>query len=210
LKQRLRPAAERVLALVGNNGAGGSAWNDLRGQTVALVGWGQIARRFAELLKPFECRLLVASEHAAEEDLRAFGARRASLGEAFAASKVISLHKGLNEKSRGLIGGELLAMIPKGSVFVNTARAGLVDERALLDRARQGDFALALDVFAQEPLPRRHPLRRLSNVILTPHSAGSTPQCAQRVGEQALAILLDWVDGRRVPALDARRLAEMT
>ncbi len=207
-KAFLKPAAQRILAPASSNGSGG--WNDLRGQTVGLVGWGHIARRFAELLRPFECHLLVASEHADEGELSRLGARRASVGEVFAGAKVVSLHKGLTERNRGFIGASLLAALPRGSVFVNTARAALVDEKALVDRARRGDVVLALDVFHQEPLPRRHPLRSLPNVILSPHNASSTPECARRVGEQALQILRDWADGRPIPALTARQLAEMT
>lgn len=208
LGSRLKPAAKRALARVG--GEPDDAWNDLRGQTVGLVGWGQIARRFAELLEPFDCRLLVCSDHIGAEDLERFGARQASLGETLAASRVVSLHKGMTDRSRGMIGRELLATLPKSSVFVNTARAGLVDENALIERARKGDVVLALDVFHQEPLPKRHPLRGLRNVILSPHSAGSTPQCALRVGAQALELLARWASGQEIPVLDPARLAEMT
>ncbi len=208
LKPYLKPAAQRILAAGSSNG--GSGWSDLRGQTVGLIGWGHVARRFAELLAPFECHLLVASEHASGEELRRLHARRASVGEVFAGAKVLSLHKGLNERTRGFIGGPLLATLPRGTVFVNTARAGLVDEEALIARARRGDVVFALDVFHQEPLARRHALRSLSNVILSPHNASSTPECAQRVGEQALDILRDWAAGRPVPALTTRQLAEMT
>ena len=165
-KSRLKPAAQRVLAQVGGGPA--AAWNDLRGQTVGLVGWGQIARRFAELLlEPFDCRLLVCSDHVGANDLERFGARRASLGEVFASSRVVSLHKGMSDRNRGLIGPELLGSLPKGSVFVNTARAGLVEEAALVALARKGDVVVALDVFHQEPLPKRHPLRGFRNAILS-------------------------------------------
>ena len=95
-------------------------------------------------------------------------------------------------------------------MFVNTARAGLVDEAALVELARKGEVTLALDVFHEEPLAKRHPLRTFRNVILTPHSAGSTPQCALRVGEQALDLLARWTAGKEIPALGATRLAEMT
>jgi hypothetical protein len=139
-------------------GNGGAAWNDLRGQTVGLVGWGQIARRFAELLEPFGCRLLICSDHVEAEDLERFHARRASLGELFAASRVVSLHKGMSERNRGLIGRELRPRF-RGAVFVNTARAGLVEESALVELARKGEVTLALDVFHEEPLAKRHPAR---------------------------------------------------
>jgi phosphoglycerate dehydrogenase-like enzyme len=208
LKPYLKPAAKRVLSAPSNNG--GSAWSDLRGQSVGLIGWGHVARRFAELLAPFGCELLIASDHIGGDELQAFRARRASLGEVVAGARVISLHKGLNERTRGMIGADLLTTIPRGAVFVNTARAGLVDEAALVDRARKGDVLFALDVFHEEPLHRRHPLRGMRNVILSPHNASSTPQCARRVGDQALEILRNWMGGGEVAALTERQLEEMT
>jgi phosphoglycerate dehydrogenase-like enzyme len=208
LKPLLRPMASGVLAKAGSNGA--AKWNDLRGQVVGLIGWGHIARHYAKLLQPFGCRLLVCSEHVAPAELEEFHATPASLGEVLGGAKVISLHKGLTDQSKGLLDESALALIPRGAVLVNTARAGLIDEAALIARARKGDVVFALDVFHQEPLPRKHPLRALENVILSPHNASSTPQCNQRVGAAAIQIVEDWLAGRPVPALNAAKLATMT
>jgi phosphoglycerate dehydrogenase-like enzyme len=152
----------------------------------------------------------VHSEHAADEDLAKVNARHASLGEVLGASRVISLHKGATEHSRNLLGREELALLQRGSVLINTARASIIDTTALLERARKGDIVVALDVFDTEPLPAGHPLRKLSNVILTPHNASSTPQCASRVGSQAMKILTEWLDGAPVTGLSRDQLEAMT
>ena len=198
----------------GTGGAGKKAGppgpSDLRGEVVALIGWGHTARRFAELLAPFGGTVLVVSDAATEAELEAVGARLASLGEALAAGKVVSLHKGLTDATRGFIGERELALLRPGTVLVNAARGELIDEAALLARLAPGDIVAALDVYGEEPLPRNHPLRNVGNVILTPHHASTTAQEDRRMGEQALATVLAWADGRPIDALDQSRLARMT
>lgn len=185
-------------------------WNDLQGQIVGFIGWGYTAVHFARLLQPFNCKLLVCSESITEEELKTFNARRASLGEVLGSAKVISLHKGLTEQTKGMIGAKELAMIRHGSVLVNTARGALIDEQALIAKVQQGSIVVALDVFHEEPLPQKHPLRTFENVILSPHNASTTPECDRRVGEQALNILLDWVAGKPIPAITQERLTRMS
>lgn len=185
-------------------------FHDLQGQVVGLIGWGYTARYFAQLLQPFQCKLLICSDAIAVDELAALNARRASLSEVLGSAKVISLHKGLTPESQGMIGARELALIQSGSVFINTARGGLIDEAALIERAKRADIAIALDVFQDEPLPAPHPLRELNNVILTPHNASTTAECDRRVGQQALDIVRDWLAGKPVPALTSARLEKMT
>jgi phosphoglycerate dehydrogenase-like enzyme len=190
--------------------SGNAAWSDLREQTVGLVGWGHIARHFARLLKPFDCRLLVHSEAVTAEELEANGARRVSLGELLGAARVISIHKGMTEQTHALIGPSQLALIRPGSVLINTARGPIIREDALLARLRQGDVVAVLDVFEREPLPAKHSLRRLPNVILTPHNASTTNECFKRVGQQALDFVRRWSQRETVPALSLQRLERTT
>ena len=205
----LRPLGSKLRARFGL-GASARPWHGLRGQTVGLVGWGHVARHVARLLEPFECQILVASSVISGEDASQSRVKPASLAEVLGASTVVSIHKGLSESSRGLIGKKELDLLRSGSVLINTARSAIIDESALLDRARRGDIVVGLDVFDVEPLPRRHPLRRLRNVILTPHSASSTPECQRRVGAQALALLGAWMNAEPLPAITAAQLARMT
>lgn len=184
--------------------------SDLRGEVVGLVGWGHTARRFAELLAPFGCTILVASDNAADVELEMAGAQRVTLGELLPVSRVVSLHKGLTGRTAGFLGASHLAQLRPGSVLVNAARGGLIDEDALVARLRRGDIVAGLDVYSQEPLPETHPLRELPNAILTPHHASTTVQEERRMGDEALATVSAWIRGEPVAAVDSRRLGNMT
>jgi phosphoglycerate dehydrogenase-like enzyme len=210
LKRRLVALRTRGGAKGGGGGAPRTGASDLRGARIGLVGWGYVARRYAELLAPFGCEVLVFSESADAADLAAAGVRPAGLAEVLGSTKVVSLHRGLNDATRGFIDRTRLARLQPGTVLVNTARGGLIEQGALLQRLGKGDLVAALDVFEEEPLPRRHPLRTHPNAILTPHNAGTTAQEETRMGEQALRTVLDWIEGRPVDAIGADRLERMT
>lgn len=210
-KSVLKPLKGPIESRISKKGGGGEGnWSDLQGQVVGLVGWGHIARHFCKLLQPFNCQILINSDHISQEELDTFRLRRASLGEIFGASKVISLHKGATEQTRGLIGAPELALLKPGTVLINTARAGLIDEGALITSLRKGQIVVALDVFNREPLAKNHPLRKLDNVILTPHNSSSTNECYRHVGDQALDTVLKWLENKPLDALDSSRLANMT
>lgn len=191
-------------------GGGITDWADLRGQTIGLVGWGNIASNFAKLLGPFSCTILVYTESGLAQDLENLGAHKASLGEVLGSSKVVSLHRGVTEKTIGMIGERELALLRPGTVLVNTARAVLVDESALLKRLAKGDIVAALDVFSREPLPPGHPLQKMPNAILTPHMSNISNECYYRVGSAAIQLLQDWCEGTAIPVLTENRIDKMT
>jgi phosphoglycerate dehydrogenase-like enzyme/predicted dehydrogenase len=183
---------------------------DLHGAVVGLLGWGHSARHFADLLRPFSCTVLVWSEFAEPTELAEHGARPASLAEILGGARVVSLHRGLTDATRGFLDTGRLSELRPGAVLVNTARGRLIDEAALVARLRRGDIVAALDVFDDEPLPADHALRALPNTILTPHNAGNTAQELTRMGNQALGYAAAWARGDSVPALDATRISTMT
>lgn len=148
--------------------------NGLIGKKVGLVGYGAIARYYAELLKWFQVDLSVYSGHISEEELHRIGARRASKEEIFANCDVISLHSALNDANYGMITSDLIKLIKKDALFVNTARAGLIDSASLMAELETGRFRAVLDVYDEEPLPLDSPYRRMPNVMLLPHVAGPT------------------------------------
>jgi phosphoglycerate dehydrogenase-like enzyme/predicted dehydrogenase len=207
IKPIIMPIARPIDARIPKGQSAG--WSDLRGQTVGLVGWGNIARHFVALLRPFGCDVIVHTASASEEELARHGVRRAALAEVLSA-RVVSLHSGLTERTRGMLGARARARLQKGTGLVNTARGPLIDEDALVARLRGGDIVAALDVYDEEPLPRDHALRKLRNAILTPHNASTTAECQRRVGRQALELLLAWAEGEAPAGLDAGRLAAMT
>lgn len=153
----------------------------LIGRKVGLVGYGAIAKYYAGLLQWFDVELSVYSKYVTDEELRRIGARRATKEEIFAQCEVISLHSAQNAENRGMITAPLLASIQEGALFVNTARAGLVDDDALLKELQTGRFQAVLDVYPKEPLAGDSPFRQLDNVLLFSHIAGPTFDMRERV-----------------------------
>ncbi len=147
---------------------------DLQGATVGLVGWGANARAFAERLGRAQARVLVYSENAAEVDIRRGGAVPVSLSEVLAAD-IVSLHRGLTERTRHCLGAAELAKLRPGTVLINVARGALIEPNALLARLKRGDIFACFDTYEEEPPIASHPLRSLPNVFLTAHIAGGSP-----------------------------------
>jgi D-3-phosphoglycerate dehydrogenase len=108
-------------------------------------------------------------------------------------SHVVSLHLLLNDETRGFISRERIAQMKPGVIFVNTARAAIVDETAMIEALRSGHIRHAgLDVFNTEPLPADHVLTTISNVTLSAHSAFRTPEASENLIQAA------WEHCRRV------------
>ncbi|MGW6568056.1 D-2-hydroxyacid dehydrogenase family protein [Streptomyces sp. NPDC054975] len=144
---------------------------DLAGRTLGLVGLGKIGGRVARVGLAFGMEVVAWSPNLDDERAAEHGVvRAADKRELLERSDFVSLHMVLSERTRNLVGdAELRAMRPS-SYLINTSRAGLVDEEALLSALREGRIAGAgLDVFRTEPLPADDPLRTLPNVLALPH-----------------------------------------
>ncbi|MBM3496170.1 MAG: hydroxyacid dehydrogenase, partial [Armatimonadetes bacterium] len=159
------------------------------GKTVSLIGCGYVGRCFRELLRPFDCPVLVADPFMSDAQAEELGVARAPLAEALLRADVVSLHAPDVPETRGMIGPRELAMLRDGCVLLNTARGRIIDTDALTAEAGTGRILAALDVTDPEPLPEDHPLRRMANVLLTPHVAGPTTDDLPRLGEMAVADL---------------------
>lgn len=146
----------------------------LHGKTVALIGLGTIGRYLLEHLRSFDVEALVYDPYVDDAVLERYDfAERVPLEDALATADVVSVHAALTPETEGMLDAERLGLIPDGALFVNTARAEIVEESALLDELRSGRFEAVLDVFHEEPLPRDHELRSLDDAALTPHVGGS-------------------------------------
>ena len=146
---------------------------ELAGKTVGIVGAGNIGRKVARRLHAFETEILYLDPNPAPELDESLDARRVGLDELVARADVISLHAPLTPSTRGLLGPAQFAAMRPGTVLINTCRAELVDEAALIQALQQRKIAGAgLDVFYQEPIRRDHPFLTMDNVLLTPHTAG--------------------------------------
>jgi D-3-phosphoglycerate dehydrogenase len=110
-----------------------------------------------------------------------------TLDELLARSDIVSLHLGLNDATRGFLDRAKLEKTKPGVIVVNTARAGVVDEAALIEFLRSGHVGhYATDVFAQEPVPPHEPLLALDNVTLTAHAGYNTPEAAMTMYRRAI------------------------
>ena len=154
---------------------------ELDGATVGLVGYGAIGRRVARVMTAFGATVLVADPYTDTATARTDGVRLVDLDELLGTATVISLHARLTDETRGLIGADEIAKMPRGTVLVNSARGGLLDHGALPDALRSGQLGgVALDVYDVEPLPPDWPLHSAPNVVATPHLAGATQETAER------------------------------
>jgi phosphoglycerate dehydrogenase-like enzyme len=142
----------------------------LHGLTLSILGLGRLGSRMASIGRAFGMEVLAWSQNLTAERAEAAGATLVAKDELFARADVLTIHLVLGERSRGLVGAAELGRMKPGAVLVNTSRGPIVDEAALIAALERADIRGAgLDVYDREPLPADHPLRRLGNVVLTPH-----------------------------------------
>jgi phosphoglycerate dehydrogenase-like enzyme len=143
----------------------------LAGRTLGLLGFGRIGVRVARAGRAFGMDVTAWSQNLSADRTAAEGVRlAASKEELLAESDVISVHLVLSDRTRGLIAAPELDLMRPTALLVNTSRAAIIDQDALVDALRRGGIAGAgLDVFDQEPLPAGHAFRTLPNVLATPH-----------------------------------------
>lgn len=154
---------------------------ELSGKTAGIIGFGRVGKEVAKRLKAFEMRVLAFSEHAPEEEIRAYGAEPAALEKLLRSSDFVTLHRQLTEKTERIIGEKELGMMKKSAYLINTARGGLIDEQALFSALAAGRIrGAALDVLDEEPPFPANPLLGLKNVLLTPHLGGKTAEVPLR------------------------------
>ncbi|MFG1709064.1 D-2-hydroxyacid dehydrogenase family protein [Nonomuraea sp. M3C6] len=144
---------------------------DLYGRTLGLLGLGKIGSRVAGVGRAFGMDVVAWSENLTRERAAGVGVRLAPSKDALlAGSDVVSVHLVLSDRTRGLIGERELSLMRPSSYLVNTSRAAIVDQEALVAALKADRIAGAgLDVFEVEPLPADHEFRTLSNVLATPH-----------------------------------------
>ena len=147
----------------------------LRDKTFGLVGYGRIGQLVARKLKGFDVRIVVFDPYASASVIHKDGCEVTDINELFKESDFISLHARLTAENHHLVNAELLTAMKPSAYFINTARAGLVDQAALIEALQEKRIGgAALDVYELEPLPKNSPLLKLDNVTLTSHLAGVT------------------------------------
>ncbi|MEV7684748.1 hydroxyacid dehydrogenase [Streptomyces bungoensis] len=152
------------------------------GRRVGIVGASRIGRRLIELLRPHDLRVALADPYVDEAGAARLGVSLLPLDDLLRTSDVVSLHAPQTPETRHLIDARRLALMPSGSVLVNTARGSLVDHDALIAELRAGRLSAVLDVTDPEPLPADSPLFGLPGAFVTPHLAGSQGNEVARLG----------------------------
>jgi D-3-phosphoglycerate dehydrogenase len=160
----------KTLGVIGLGGIGGEVLRIGQGLGMKAIAWNRSPRRGAPLVP---------------------------LDELLERSDVISMNLTLNDETRGVLGPAQFARMKRGVIFVNTARAALVDEAALIEALRSGHIRHAgLDVFHSEPLKPDHPLAQMENVTLTAHAAFRTLEASQTLLRRAIDIVRGIVAGQ--------------
>lgn len=154
---------------------------ELAGKTIGIVGMGNIGARVAIRARAFEMDFLVYDPYVPESHVTALGGRFVGLTELLKESDFVTIHCPLNKETGGMIGAAELALMKRSAFLINAARGGIADEAALLQVLQQKKLAgAALDVIADEPPPKDHPLFKLDNVLWTPHLGAVTLEASER------------------------------
>ncbi|MBP7565919.1 MAG: hypothetical protein KA795_07920 [Burkholderiaceae bacterium] len=172
---------------------------ELAGKTLAISGWGTIGRLTAVMAaNGFGMKVVVHSPSADPASITAAGAEQVATFDALLdRADVLSLHRPSRPDTRHMLNAGALARLKPTAIVVNTARADLIDTDALMSALGAGALAGAgLDVFDQEPVPADHPLREFTNVVLTPHTAGSTDEALAETARQCARHIIDALAGR--------------
>lgn len=169
----------------------------LRDATLGIVGLGRIGRSVAVRAAGFGMRLVAFEQFPNQQFVKQYNVELVDLDTLLARSDFVTLHTPLTPETRELINRRTLARMKPGSVLVNTARGGLVNEDDLLEALTSGHLAGAgLDVLVVEPPPADHPLLALDNVVVTPHVAALDTRAIEDMAIGAAQNIVDLLDGR--------------
>ncbi len=203
----LLACAKRALVADRSVRAGGWAWRnrfeatELGGKRLLIVGYGRIGRHLAGMAQAFGVEVRAHDPFLASSGWPdASVASEADLAAGLAWADFVSVHAPKSDAP--LIDAAELALMKPGAILINTARGGVVDEAALVACLEVGHLAgVGLDVFEAEPPATDHPLLRFDRVLLSPHIAGLTAECAERMAVSSVQNVLDFFAGRIDPTL---------
>jgi phosphoglycerate dehydrogenase-like enzyme len=170
------------------------------GKSLGIVGAGRIGKRVGEVGALLGMRVAACVERPAVEPALVLAAKGIALTDfdtVVERSDILSVHAPLNDSTRSMIDASVISRMPRGAMLVNTARGGVVDERAVIDALRSGHLGgAALDVHETEGEGTFSPLAEFRNVILTPHIGGMAVESQEIIGERAAQLLAAYERGR--------------
>jgi D-3-phosphoglycerate dehydrogenase len=172
--------------------------SQLSGKTLGIIGTGVIGQRTAELGRGIGMQVIAWSFHPDAAKAEAIGFRYLpTMAEVLRQADVVSLHLRYSPQTERIIGAKELGLMKPTAILINTARGQLVDQRALYEALRDGKLAGAgLDVFEREPIEADDPLLTLPNVVLSPHTAGTTPEALMNGLNRCAANVVAFLQGR--------------
>jgi len=170
---------------------------NLIGKTLGIIGLGRIGTMVARRAKGYNMTVLYNKHEPDPEAEKELGIKFAPLDELLAKSDFVSLHVPLSDETRHMINKETLAKMKKGSFLINTARGQVVDERDLTEALKSGHLGgAALDVYDNEPNIDPEFLV-MPNTVTTPHIASATWEAREKMGQQAVSVILDTLGGKK-------------
>ena len=176
---------------------------DLEGLTLGVLGLGKLGTRTANIAKAFGMRVVAWSQNLTAEKCTEVGVDHVSKEDLFRQADFVTVHVILSQRTRGLVGEKELGLMKPSAYIINTSRGPIIDEAALLTALREKKIAGAgLDVFDIEPLPTDHPLRKLDNVVLTPHLGYVASQNYRAYFSGVVDDIRAFLDGKPVRVMD--------
>jgi len=169
----------------------------LTGKTLCIVGFGNIGRDLAKLVQPLEMKLIAVDPYARREDAAKLGVTLTDMEPAMKTADFVVVTAALTPETRGLIGEKEFGLMKPSAFFINVARGPIADQKALTRALSEKRIAGAgMDVFENEPADPKDPIFKLGNVITSPHALAWTDEAFKRVGDMAVAAVLDVAAGR--------------
>jgi len=176
---------------------------DVEGKTLGIVGLGKLGTKVAKIAQALGMKVLAWSSNLTPAACAEAGVTYATKEELFAKSDVITIHVVLSDRSRGLVSREDLARMKPTAYLINTARGPIVDEAALLETLQAKTIAGAgIDTYSHEPLPTDSPLRKLDNVVITPHLGYVTAENYKRIYAEMIEGIGGFLTGKPVRPLN--------
>lgn len=176
----------------------------LYGKTLGVIGTGLIGSHLARLAKGIGMNVIAWTFHPSDEKARDIGFKYVPLEQLLRESDVVSIHLRLSDQTVGFIGKREIALMKPSAFLINTARGEIVDGEALIEALREGMIAGAgFDVFQKEPLDSDDPILSFDNTVLTPHSAGQTPEVLDKGLSMAVENIANFLSGRLTNLVNA-------
>ena len=175
----------------------------LRDKTLGILGLGKLGSQVAKVGQAFGMETISWSQNLTDARAKECGVARVGKDELLSLSDIVTIHLVMSDRTRGLIGDRELNLMKSSAYLVNTSRASIIDEAALVDALKREVIRGAgIDVFSIEPLPVNHSLRRLDNAVLTGHTGYVTEENFTLGYREAVEDVLAWISGNTIRLLN--------